>query len=137
LGGSISLTPRNYSPILSLTGGTTPPEYWINLNPIHDKSLKKIFYVTGNTNLPVGSRLYYESYRSYFCPGGGCPFIGPNGTVSVIFGLNKTNVFSIALDGSAFPPNDEFIISITSPDKEISGVNLFRTTSSKLYTPEF
>jgi|GEM_PF-4316953 len=102
------------------------PDYWIDVNPIDDRAFNQTFNVTGSTNLPVGTKINYDSYRSYFCPGGGCPYAGPSGTAIVTGEQNGNHSFSILLSGAAFKPDDEYAITIESPDKEISAIQVFR-----------
>ncbi len=105
-------------------------DYWIDVDTIDDGTIKGIFKVTGSTNLPAGTEIKYYSSRSYFCPGGGCPFIGPSGTASITGGRNGNNHFSIVMSGAAFEPDDEYAITIEVPDTVIEATQIFRTLPS-------
>lgn len=105
------------------------PEYWIDISPIGNHTANEEFSVTGTTNLPAGSPLKFFTYRSYFCPGRGCPFIGPSGNTTVIQNTAINQSYNIVLNGSAFPKDDEFLIEVQSSDESIGTVEIFRISS--------
>ncbi len=101
------------------------PEYWIDIAPIGEHGVNEEIYVTGTTNLPVGSALKFFTYRSYFCPGGGCLFVGPAGNTTVLQDTSANHSYKIVLNGSAFPEDDEFAIEVESMDESIGTSEIF------------
>jgi hypothetical protein len=105
------------------------PEYWIDISPIGNHTANEEFSVTGTTNLPAGSSLKFFTYRSYFCPGRGCPFVGPSGNTTVLQDTATNQSYNIVLNGSAFPKDDEFLIEVQSSDESIGTVEIFQISS--------
>jgi len=101
------------------------PDYWMDIDPVGNHGYNETFSVTGRTNLPAGSSLEYSSGLSYFCPGPGCYYEGPSGTVPVLAAQDGNNTFSVALNGSAFRPDDEYVVYIEYPKKGLRAAGIF------------
>jgi len=97
------------------------------INPIGDHHIGDKFTITGSTNLAVGDYLSVEIYSSSFKPTQkeqSSQFSGSSGTVTVIPGTNRSNIWSFDVDTSAFKP-DEYIIKVSGITNEVTAFSTF------------
>ncbi|MDV0443319.1 hypothetical protein [Methanorbis rubei] len=111
-------------------GVAADEEYWITIDPIPDQMLGSTYIINGETNLPVGSKLFFEHYWADWechdtrvC----CKPINSGETSNIIQvqqGTGDANVWSFIMDTSEFGYARKFLAKVTSFDTD------FRTSTT-------
>ena len=100
-------------------------EYFITIDPIANQILGTTFVVSGTTNLPSGSKLFFEQIwvDTISQPSDGvysAPLRPPDGvgrfsaTLNVELGNGTVNFWKIPIDSSTYPSPDRYLIRVNA-----------------------
>ncbi|OPY37109.1 MAG: hypothetical protein A4E35_01573 [Methanoregula sp. PtaU1.Bin051] len=105
--------------------------YWIMIDPIGNVTLGNPVSIEGTTNIPVGYILKVFIFP-HSSPHSKWIFKGINGDVTIMRGINCSNVFSSHFDTSAMKAPHLVLVEVYSDDPSLQGYN-FTANRSQFY----
>ncbi|MCZ9312369.1 MAG: hypothetical protein O0V67_03245 [Methanocorpusculum sp.] len=110
--------------LLMIASGTAAAEeeYWITIDPLPDQMLGTTYTISGETNLPVGSKLLFEhEWTDWKCHDTRvCTPPGDSGMTATVIQVEQstkdTNIWRVVMNTSEFRYAREFLVRIYSLD---------------------
>lgn len=112
----------------------------ITVEPIDNRQQGDIFLISGTTNLPAGTLLFYRVYPAYFedktikpVPSSGSSLMDNVGGDTIVIGASgNANRWSFAMDAGNFKKM-EYIVNISTVNEDYTTREIFGRTQFTLY----